>query len=127
MMTDRGMLRRLMAEKETLYTIGVGDALSAKIAGQTPGVDGILSSGFTLAAQAMGLPDAELYTRSDNVYAVANMCYVIEKPLIADIDTAYGNAVTTIKTVMSLNEPAHPVLLSRIRSAPSAAPYASLT
>jgi len=99
MMTDRGMLRRLMAEKETLYTIGVGDALSAKIAGQTPGVDGILSSGFTLAAQAMGLPDAELYTRSDNVYAVANMCYVIEKPLIADIDTAYGNAVTTIKTV----------------------------
>lgn len=99
MMTDRGTLRRLMAEKETLYTIGVGDALSAKIASRTSGVDGILSSGFTLAAQALGLPDAELYTRTDNVYAVANMCYVIEKPLIADIDTAYGNAVTTIKTV----------------------------
>ena len=99
MMTDRGTLRRLMAEKETLYTIGVGDALSAKIASRTPGVDAILSSGFTLAAQAMGLPDAELYTRSDNVYAVSNMCYVIDVPLIADIDTAYGNAVTTIKTV----------------------------
>jgi len=27
------------------------------------------------------------------------MCYVLDKPLIADIDTAYGNAVTTIKTV----------------------------
>lgn len=99
MMTDRGTLRRLMAEKETIYTVGVGDALSAKIASQTPGVDAILSSGFTLAAQALGLPDAELYTRSDNVYAVSNMCYVIDVPLIADIDTAYGNAVTTIKTV----------------------------
>ena len=99
MLTDRGMLRRLMAEKETVYTVGVGDALSAKIANVTDGVDGVLSSGFTLAAQAMGLPDAELYTRSDNVYAVSNMCYVLDKPLIADIDTAYGNAVTTIKTV----------------------------
>ena len=99
MLTDRGMLRRLMAEKETVYTVGVGDALSAKIANVTDGIDGVLSSGFTLAAQAMGLPDAELYTRSDNVYAVSNMCYVLDKPLIADIDTAYGNAVTTIKTV----------------------------
>ncbi len=99
MLTDRGMLRRLMAEKETLYTIGVGDALSAKIACAALGVDGVLSSGFTLAAQALGLPDAELYSRFDNVYAVGNMCYVIDKPLIADIDTAYGNAVTTIKTV----------------------------
>ena len=79
--------------------VGVGDALSAKIANVTDGIDGVLSSGFTLAAQAMGLPDAELYTRSDNVYAVSNMCYVLDKPLIADIDTAYGNAVTTIKTV----------------------------
>lgn len=99
MLTDRGMLRRLMAEKETVYTVGVGDALSAKIANVTDGIDGVLSSGFTLAAQALGLPDAELYTRSDNVYAVSNMCYVLDKPLIADIDTAYGNAVTTIKTV----------------------------
>ena len=99
MLTDRGMLRRLMAEKETLYTIGVGDALTAKLASAAQGVDGILSSGFTLAAQALGLPDAELYTRTDNVYAVSNMCYVIDKPLIADIDTAYGNAVTTVKTV----------------------------
>ena len=99
MLTDRGMLRRLMAEKETVYTVGVGDALSAKIANATAGIDGVLSSGFTLAAQALGLPDAELYTRSDNVYAVSNMCYVLDKPLIADIDTAYGNAVTTIKTV----------------------------
>lgn len=99
MMKDRGTLRRLMAEKETIYTVGVGDAMTAKIASQTDGIDAILSSGFTLAAQAMGLPDAELYTRTDNVYAMGNICYVIDKPLIADIDTAYGNAVTAIKTV----------------------------
>ena len=99
MLTDRGMLRRLMAEKDTIITCGCGDAITAKIINETDGFDGVLSSGFTLAAMALGLPDAELYTRSDNVYAVNNMCYVLDKPLIADIDTAYGNAVTTIKTV----------------------------
>lgn len=99
MMTDRSTLRRLMAEKDTVITCGCGDAISAKIINEVDGFDGVLSSGFTLAAMAMGLPDAELYSRSDNVYAVSNMCYVLDKPLIADIDTAYGNAVTTIKTV----------------------------
>ncbi len=99
MLLEKGTLRKMMAEKEIIYTIGVGDALSAKIVSSIDGIDGILSSGFTLAAQAMGLPDAELYTRSDNVYAVSNMCYVSSKPLIADIDTGYGNAVTVIKTV----------------------------
>lgn len=93
-MTDRSTLRRLMAEKETVITCGCGDAISAKIINEVDGFDGVLSSGFTLAAMAMGLPDAELYSRSDNVYAVSNMCYVLDKPLIADIDTAYGNAVT---------------------------------
>lgn len=99
MVKDRGELRRLLQEKEMLVTIGVGDALEAKIAGQTPGIDAILSSGFSIAAHLMGLPDAELYCRSDNVYAVQNMCYVCDKPIIADIDTAYGNAITVIKTL----------------------------
>lgn len=104
MLQDRGLLRKLMAEKEILYTIGVGDALSAKIVNETEGIDGVLSSGFTIAAQMLGLPDAELYTRSDNVYAVNNMCNVLEKPLIADIDTAYGNAVTTVKTIQDFEK-----------------------
>ena len=99
MVTDRGMLRKLLEEKDILVTIGVGDALSAKIASAADGVDAILSSGFTIAANALGLPDAELYSRSDNVYAVQNMVYVSDKPIIADIDTGYGNAVTVIKTV----------------------------
>jgi methylisocitrate lyase len=63
------------------------------------GIDAVLSSGFQISAMSMGLPDAELYTRSDNTYAVANMVYVLNKPLIADIDTAYGNAISAIKSV----------------------------
>ena len=92
-------LRKLMKEKDIVYTIGVGDAFGAKLANLYDGIDGVLSSGFQISAMNLGLPDAELYTRSDNVYAVNNMCNVLKKPLIADIDTAYGNAVSAIKTV----------------------------
>lgn len=93
------LLKKLMKEKEVVYTIGVGDPFAAKMVNEIDGIDGVLSSGFQISAMAMGLPDVELYTKSDNLYAVNNMCNVLTKPLIADIDTAYGNAVSAIKTI----------------------------
>jgi len=97
-------LRKLMKEKETIFTVGIGDALTAKIASATPGIDAILTSGFSISAQMLGLPDAELYTRNDNVYAVKNICDVATKPVIADIDTGYGNAVTIIRSVQEFEK-----------------------
>lgn len=88
-----------MKEKETLYTVGVGDALSAKLANEFDGIDAILASGFSVSAHLLGLPDVELYTKSDNLHAVSQMCYVSDKPIIADCDTGYGNAVTVIETI----------------------------
>lgn len=92
-------LRALLEEKETLFTAGAGDALTAKIIEQTGGFDGILSSGFAISAQQLGLPDVEFYTRSDNLYVVKNMTAAVDIPLIADIDTGYGNAVNVIHTI----------------------------
>lgn len=97
-------LRRLMKERETIFTVGIGDALTAKIASRTPGVDAILTSGFSISAQMFGLPDAELYTRTDNVFAVKNICDVATIPVIADIDTGYGNAVTVIRSVQEFEK-----------------------
>lgn len=98
-MSSAAALRALLREKKTIFTVGIGDALQARIADETPGIDAVLSSGFSIAAQFCGLPDADLYTRSDNVYAVQNMCYGMKKPVIADIDTGYGNAVTVMRSV----------------------------
>lgn len=97
-------LRRLMKERETIFTVGIGDALTAKIASRTPGIDAILTSGFSISAQMFGLPDAELYTRTDNVFAVKNICDVATIPVIADIDTGYGNAVTVIRSVQEFEK-----------------------
>ncbi|MFC4799493.1 oxaloacetate decarboxylase [Neobacillus sp. GCM10023253] len=92
-------LRRRLSESSIFTTIGAGDALMAKIADQTEQIDGILTSGFAISAHQLGLPDVELYTRSDNVYVVHNACAVVNKPVIADIDTGYGNAVSIIRSV----------------------------
>jgi len=97
-------LRKLMKEKNIVYTIGVGDPFAAKMLNRIDGIDAVLSSGFQIAAMALGMPDVEMYTRSDNVYAVSNMCNVLKKPLIADIDTAYGNAVSAIKTIQDFEK-----------------------
>ncbi|MEH7380416.1 isocitrate lyase/PEP mutase family protein [Bacillus sp. JJ1533] len=92
-------LRRKLNEVSIFTTVGVGDALMAKIADKSDHIDGILTSGFAISAHQLGLPDVELYTRSDNVYVVHNSCAVVDKPVIADIDTGYGNAVSIIRSV----------------------------
>ncbi|WP_209121628.1 oxaloacetate decarboxylase [Alkalihalobacillus sp. BA299] len=92
-------LKELIKKRDLIVTAGVGDALSARVVNDIEGIDALLSSGFAISAQQFGLPDTEMYTRSENVEAVSRMTYVSAKPLIADIDTGYGNAVSVIKSV----------------------------
>jgi hypothetical protein len=54
-------LRKLMEEKKTVYFMGVGEMLSAKLADWTEGIDGIFSSGFQVSAMILGLPDAAYF------------------------------------------------------------------
>ncbi|MBR0093388.1 MAG: isocitrate lyase/PEP mutase family protein [Lachnospiraceae bacterium] len=92
-------LRKMLTDGKVHYTVGVGDALGAKIACQVDGIDAILTSGYSFAAAEFAMPDAEYYTRDENCTFVKKCCDVSTKPIIADIDTGYGNAVTVIHTV----------------------------
>lgn len=92
-------LREMLSDGKVHFTAGCGDALGAKVACMVDGIDAILTSGYSFAASRFALPDAELYTRTDNVDFVRAVCDVATKPVIADIDTGYGNAVTVIHSV----------------------------
>ncbi len=94
-------IRELLANagSSPVVSVGVGDAMSARLASVTEGIDAILTSGFAISAQQLGLPDVEMYTRTENVQAVERICYVSGKPVIADMDTGYGNAVNVIKSL----------------------------
>lgn len=91
-------LRKLIIEKEFLYTAGAYDALSA-IMIENAGFDAVFTTGFGISASALGLPDAELYTATENLQVVERIVNAVSVPVIADADTGYGNAINVMRTV----------------------------
>ena len=91
-------LRDLLKKDEVLITLGAHDALSAKII-EKAGIQAIITAGFGISASHLGKPDAELYTMTENLAIVRNMAFSVGIPIIADLDTGYGNAINVIRTV----------------------------
>lgn len=79
-----------------VYAPGVWDGLTARIAEQS-GFTALCASGFAISA-SLGLPDAEMYSMSENLDAVRRIRGASRLPVVADIDTGYGNAVNAART-----------------------------
>lgn len=79
-----------------VYAPGVWDGLTARIAEQA-GFEALCASGFAISA-SLGLPDAEMYSMSENLDAVRRIRGASRLPVVADIDTGYGNAVNAART-----------------------------
>ncbi len=93
-----GDYKQRVLNQKTVWAAGAYDALSALYI-QKAGFDAVMTSGFGVSASFLGMPDAELYTMSENLAVVRNVANVVNIPLIADIDTGYGNAINAMRTV----------------------------
>ncbi|MEU7631218.1 isocitrate lyase/PEP mutase family protein [Nocardia sp. NPDC049220] len=93
-------LAELIARDGVIRAPGVWDGLSARIA-QQAGFPAVCASGFAIAA-ALGMPDAEVFTATEGVDAVRKIREACEVPIIADIDTGYGNAINAQRTAASM-------------------------
>jgi methylisocitrate lyase len=91
-------LRELLKRYDIVVTAGAYDALSAKIIEQA-GIKAIYTTGFGISASHIGKPDAELYTMTENLNVVKNMALAVNIPIIADLDTGYGNAINVFRTI----------------------------
>ncbi len=98
MMKPTKALRDLLKKDDIIITLGAYDALSAKIIEQA-GIQLTITAGFGISASHLGKPDAELYTMTENLNVVKNMALAVNIPIIADLDTGYGNAINVIRTV----------------------------
>ena len=96
--TARKEFRSRVLAQKTVWAAGAYDALSARFI-QGAGFDALLTSGFGVSASLPGMPDAELYTMTENVGVVRNVTSVVDIPVVADIDTAYGNAINVMRTI----------------------------
>jgi phosphoenolpyruvate phosphomutase len=90
-------LRDGIAGADLLHVMAAHSPLSAKLA-EEAGFDGIWASGFELSA-LYGLPDVSLVTMTQHLDMVRAMAERSSLPIIADIDTGFGNAVNVVYAV----------------------------
>lgn len=95
---NRAQFAQRLKSNKTVWVAGVYDALSAKLV-EAAGFEAAMTSGFGVSASFLGQPDAELYTMSENLTVVRNVVNAVKIPVIADIDTGYGNAINVMRTV----------------------------
>ncbi len=98
MNTPCATLRGLLSRDRILAIPTVYDCLSARLAEQA-GFDAIFSSGFGISAARLGLPDHGYVTATEMLDSVRAICGVTRVPLVADLDTGYGNARNVKRTV----------------------------
>ncbi len=98
-MSDTGRkVREFFDKGKTLLSVGVYDALSARIMDQA-GIPCVYATGYGAAASAMGFPDIGLVSMSEMVDHVRRIAGAVNCPVIADADTGYGGSANVHRTV----------------------------
>src|SRR5204863_3224060 len=91
-------LRRMLDEPEIIVLPGAYDALSAKLA-ERAGFRALFTTGFGFSASALGQPDFGLLTMSETMDRLRHIVDAVSVPVVADMDTGYGNPLNTARTV----------------------------
>jgi methylisocitrate lyase len=95
-------LRKLINNKtKPLVIPGVYDAIGAKIA-QKVGFDAMFQTGYGTSATLLGMPDYGFIGATETLDNARRISNAISVPLIVDIDTGYGNALTVRKLIQEL-------------------------
>jgi 2-methylisocitrate lyase-like PEP mutase family enzyme len=85
-------LRAILGRPAPLVLPGCSDALTARIA-ERAGFEAVYATGAGIANAMLGLPDVGLATMTEVVDQVARIVAAVEVPVVADIDTGFGNAI----------------------------------
>jgi len=96
-MNARKKLRELIAHKGYTIVPGAYDPLTAKLV-QLAGFDAVYVTGGGLS-RSQGYPDLGLLTMTENVQMIARVVDAVDIPVIADMDTGYGNAINVLRSM----------------------------
>jgi methylisocitrate lyase len=91
-------LKKILEDDPYLLVVSAYDALSARVI-EAVGFKVVATSGFSISASLLAKPDAGLMTVTENLGTVRNILNAVKVPVIADIDTGYGNAINVMRTV----------------------------
>lgn len=96
-MNQARKLKQVIADAGLVHVMAAHSPLSALLA-EEAGFDALWASGFELSA-LYGLPDMSLTTMTQHLDMVRAMAGRSGLPIVADIDTGFGNAINVIHTV----------------------------
>jgi len=93
-----GAALRALIGRPPLVLPGCADALTARIA-ERAGFEAVYATGAGIANAQLGRPDVGLTTMTEVLDQVARMVDAVEVPVVADIDTGFGNAINARRAV----------------------------
>jgi phosphoenolpyruvate phosphomutase len=96
-MNTAGILRQKMAANGLVAIMAAHSPLAARLAAEA-GFDGVWASGFELSA-LYGLADVSLVTMTQHLEMTRAIAARSPFPVVADLDTGFGNAVNVIHAV----------------------------
>ena len=94
----RKILKEKLDKRRFIVAPGAHGPWYAKLV-ESVGFECAYMTGSGTSANVLGMPDVGLITMSEMVTNVKNICNVIDIPVIADMDTGYGNAINVMRTV----------------------------
>ncbi|MEQ9329769.1 oxaloacetate decarboxylase [Thalassobaculum sp.] len=97
----RRRLRAMVEERRALLVPGAANALTARVI-EDAGFDALYVTGAGLANTLLGVPDIGLVTLTELVQTVEAIGEISSLPMVVDIDTGFGNAINTRRTVRLL-------------------------
>jgi 2-methylisocitrate lyase-like PEP mutase family enzyme len=96
-MNARSRFKQLMTKQGYVIAPGAYDTLTARLV-QVAGFEAVYLTGGGFS-RANGYPDVGLLTMSEILPWIARTVDAVEIPVIADMDTGYGNAVNVVRSV----------------------------
>lgn len=88
----------MLQQPDIIVLPGAYDALCARLAQQV-GFEAVFTTGFGFAASVLGVPDFGLLTMSEVMERVRHIVRAVDIPVVADMDTGYGNPLNVVRTV----------------------------
>jgi len=96
-MSKSRLLRQRIADQGLVQVMAAHSPLSARLV-EEAGFDGIWASGFEFSA-LHALPDMSLVTMTQHLETVRAMAERASPPIVADLDTGFGNAINVLDAV----------------------------
>jgi len=94
----RRRFREQMNRREAMIVPGAGNALTARVIADRQ-FEAVYVTGAGIANTHLGTPDIGLVTLTELAATVSAIAETCQLPLVVDIDTGFGNAINTRRTV----------------------------